>query len=178
MIIPLNDKSRIIEKIIHNPPIAPSAILIEQRKRRIPVEQHRRNLKLLLNKLSDNIIVVLHAFFVDRTFAKGEDARPGDGKAERRHVQILQAREVLFVEVVMRGGDVSGRVVGDLVDDTVAEEVPNRRTFAFGIDGALKSLLAVLLGELVSQSTSIWNAEEATPQEKPSGSDAALRFVS
>lgn len=178
VIIPLNDKSRIIEEVVNNLPITPSTILIEQRKRRIPMEQHRRDLEVLLDKLCDDIVVVLHAFFVDRAFAEGEDARPGDGKAERRHAQILQAREVLFVEVVMRGGDVSGRVVGDLVDDTVAEEVPNRRTFAFGIDGALRSLLAVLLGELVSQSTSIWNAEEATPQEKPSGSDAALRFVS
>jgi hypothetical protein len=145
MIIPLNDKSRIIEKIIHNPPIAPSAILIEQRKRRIPVEQHRRNLKLLLNKLSDNIIVVLHAFFVDRTFAKGEDARPGDGEAEGRHAEVLQAREVLLVEVVVRGGDVGGRVVGDLVDDAVAEEVPDRGAFAFGVDGALGLGSVVLL---------------------------------
>jgi hypothetical protein len=43
----------------------------------------------------------------------------------------------LFVEVVVGSGDVGGGVVGDLVDDTVAEEVPDRRAFAFGVDGAL-----------------------------------------
>ena len=76
MIVPLNNKSRIVEKVIHNLPIAPSTILIEQRKRRIPMEQHRSNLKVLLNKFGDNIIVVLHTLFIDGTFAKREDARP------------------------------------------------------------------------------------------------------
>lgn len=89
VIIPLNDKSRIIEEVVNNLPITPSTILIEQRKRRIPMEQHRRDLEVLLDKLGDDIVVVLHAFFVDRAFAEGEDARPGDGKAERRHAQIL-----------------------------------------------------------------------------------------
>jgi hypothetical protein len=101
MIIPLDDERSIIEKIIHNLPITPSTIFIEQRKRRIPMEQHRRDLELLLNKLSDNIIVVLHTLFVDRAFAKGEDARPGDGEAESRHAEVLQAGEVLLVEVVV-----------------------------------------------------------------------------
>lgn len=125
MIIPLNNERSIIEKIIHNLPITPRTILIEQRKRRIPMEQHRRDLKLLLNKLGNNIVVMLHAFLVDRTFAKREDARPGDGEAERWHAEVLQAREVLLVEVIVGGGDVGGRVVGDLVDDAVAEEVPD-----------------------------------------------------
>ena len=82
MIIPLNNKSRVIKEIIHNLPITPSPILIEQRKRRIPMEQHRRDLKVLLDKLSNDIVVVLHTFLVDRTFAEREDARPGDGEAE------------------------------------------------------------------------------------------------
>jgi hypothetical protein len=101
MIIPLNDKGCIIEKVIHNLPIAPSTILIKQRQRRIPMEQHRRDLKTLLHKLSNHIIVVLHAFFVDRTFAEGEDARPGDGEAESWDAEVFQAREVLLVEVVV-----------------------------------------------------------------------------
>jgi len=125
MIIPLNNKNRILEKILHNPPIAPSAILIKQRQRRIPMEQHRRDLETLLNKLGDDIVVVLHAFFVDRAFAEGEDARPGDGEAESWDAEVFQAREVLLVEVVVRGGDVGGRVVGDLVGDAVGEEVPD-----------------------------------------------------
>ena len=125
MIIPLNNEGRIIEEVVNNLPIAPSAILVEQRKRRVPVEKHRRNLEVLLDKLGDDIIVVLHALFVDRAFAEGEDARPGDGEAEGRHAQVLQACEVLLVEVVVRGGDVGGGVVGDLVGDAVAEEVPD-----------------------------------------------------
>jgi len=84
MIVPLNNKSRIIEKVIHNLPIAPSTILIEQRKRRIPMEQHRSNLEVLLDKLGDDIVVVFHTFLIDRTLAEGEDARPGDGEAESR----------------------------------------------------------------------------------------------
>lgn len=125
MIIALDNESRIIEKVVNDLPIAPSTILIEQCKRRIPMEQHRRNLEVLLDELGDDIVVVLHALFVDRAFAEGEDARPGDREAERRHAEVLQAREVLLVEVVVRGGDVGGGVVGDLVDDAVAEEVPD-----------------------------------------------------
>jgi len=101
MIIPLNNKSRIIEKVINDLTVTPSTILIEQRERRIPMEQHRRDLEILLNKLGDDIVVVLHAFFVDRSFAKGEDARPGDGEAESWHAQVLQAGEVLLVEVIV-----------------------------------------------------------------------------
>jgi hypothetical protein len=125
MIIPLNNKSRIIKEVIHNLPITPSTILIEQRKRRIPMEQHRSNLEVLLDKLGDDIVVVFHTFLIDRTLAEGEDARPGDGEAEGRDAEVLQAGEVLLVEVVVRGGDVGGGVVGDLVDDAVAEEVPD-----------------------------------------------------
>jgi hypothetical protein len=101
MVIPLNDERSIIEKVIHNLPIAPRTILIEQRKRRVPMEQHRRDLKLLLHKLSNNVVVVLHAFFIDRTFAKGEDARPRDGKAEGRHAEVLETGKVLLEEVVV-----------------------------------------------------------------------------
>ena len=101
MIIPLNNKSRIIEKVINDLTVTPRAILIEQRKRRIPMEQHRRDFEILLDKLGDDIVVVLHAFFVDRPFAEGEDAWPGDGEAERRHAQVLQAGEVLLIEVVV-----------------------------------------------------------------------------
>lgn len=125
MIIPLNDESRVIEKVIDNLPITPSTILVEQRERSIPMEQHRRDLKVLLNKLGDDIVVVFYTLFVDRTLAKGENARPGDGEAERRHAQVLQAGEVLLVEVVVRGCDVGGGIVGDLVDDAMAEEVPD-----------------------------------------------------
>jgi hypothetical protein len=89
------------------------------------MEQHRSNLEVLLDKLGDDIVVVFHTFLIDRTLAEGEDARPGDGEAEGRDAEVLQAGEVLLVEVVVRGGDVGGGVVGDLVDDAVAEEVPD-----------------------------------------------------
>jgi hypothetical protein len=137
MVIPLDNKSSIIEKVINNLTIAPSTVLIEKSKRRIPVEEHRSNLEALLHQLSNNTIIVFHALLVDRTFTKRKDARPRDRKAESRHAQTLQAGEILFVEVVVGSGDVGGGVVGDLVDDTVAEEVPDRRAFAFGVDGAL-----------------------------------------
>ena len=45
MIIPLNDKSGIIEKVINNLAIAPSAILIEKSQRCVPMEQDRSNLE-------------------------------------------------------------------------------------------------------------------------------------
>jgi hypothetical protein len=178
MIIPLNDERSIIEKVIHNLPIAPRTILVEQRKRRIPMEQHRRDLKLLLDELSNNVVVVLHALFVDRAFAEGENAWPWDGEAEGRDAEVLETGKVLLVEVVVWGGDVGGRVVGDLVGDAVAEEIPDGGAFAFGVDGTLGMLLVVLWWVKTSEHTSIWKAEEATPQEKPSGSEAALRFVS
>ena len=145
VIIPLNDKSRIIEEVVNNLPITPSTILIEQRKRRIPMEQHRRDLEVLLDKLGDDIVVVLHTFFVDRTFAKWENPWPRDGEAERRHAQVLQASKVLLVQVVVGCCDISGGVVGYLVHDTVAEEVPDRWTFAFGVYSALVLWLVVLL---------------------------------
>jgi hypothetical protein len=137
VIIPLNNESSIIEEVINNLTIAPSTVLIEKSKRRIPVEEHRRNLEALLHQLSDNTIVVCHALLVDRAFAKRKDAGPRDGKAESWHAQVLQAGEILFVEVVVGRGDIRGGVVGDLVDDAVAEEVPDRRAFTFGVDGAL-----------------------------------------
>jgi len=43
----------------------------------------------------------------------------------------------LFVKIVVGCGDVGGGVVGDLVDDAVAEEVPDRGAFALGVDGTL-----------------------------------------
>jgi hypothetical protein len=101
MIIPLNDKSRVIEEVVDDLPIAPSAILVEQRKRRIPMEQNRSDLEVLLDKLGNDIVVVLHAFLVDRTLAKRKDARPGDGEAECWNAQVLQAGEVLLVKVIV-----------------------------------------------------------------------------
>jgi hypothetical protein len=137
VIIPLNDERGIIEKVINNLTIAPSTILIEKSKRRIPVEEHRSNLEALLHQLSKNTIIMFHALLIDGTFAKRKDARPRDRKAESRHPQTLQAGKILLVEVVVGRSDVGGGVVGDLVDDAVAEEVPDRRAFAFGVDGAL-----------------------------------------
>jgi hypothetical protein len=137
MIVPLNDKSGVIEKVVNDLAIAPSAILIEKSQRRIPMEQDRSNLEALLHQLREDTVIVFHALFVDRAFAKGKDARPRDREAESRHAQVFQAGEILFVEIVVRCGDVSGGVVGDLVDNAVAEEVPNRRAFAFSVDGAL-----------------------------------------
>jgi hypothetical protein len=137
MIIPLNNKSGIIEEIVNNLTIAPSTILIEKSQRRVPMEQDGSNLEALLHKLSNNTIVVFHAFLIDGTFAERKNARPRDREAESRYTQVLQAGKVLFVEVVVGCGDVGGGVVGYLVDDAVAEEVPDRWAFAFGINGAL-----------------------------------------
>ena len=145
MIISLDDKGSIVEEIINDLTVAPSTILVEQRKRSIPMEQHRSNFEVLLDKLSDDIVVVLHTFFVDRTFAKWENPWPRDGEAERRHAQVLQASKVLLVQVVVGCCDISGGVVGYLVHDTVAEEVPDRWTFAFGVYSALVLRLVVLL---------------------------------
>jgi hypothetical protein len=179
MIIPLNDESGVVEKVIDNLTIAPSTILVEESQRRIPMKEHWGDLEALLHQLSNNTIVVFNAFLVDRTFAERKDARPRDGEAESRHAQVLQASKVLFVKVVVRCGDVGGGVVCDLVDDAVAEEVPDRWAFAFGVDGALLGISnARLFPYSSTRLTSIWKAEEATPQEKPSGSEAVLKFCS
>jgi hypothetical protein len=97
VIIPLDNEGRIIEEVINDLTVGPSTIFIEQRKRSIPMKQHRSYLEVLLDKLGDDIVVVLHTFFVDRTFAKGTDTRPRYGEAESRHAQILQASKVLLV---------------------------------------------------------------------------------
>lgn len=101
MIIPLNDKSGIIEKVINNLAIAPSAILIEKSQRCVPMEQDRSNLEALLHQLREDTVIVFYTLLVDRAFAKGKDARPRYRKAESRHAQILQAGKVLLVEVIV-----------------------------------------------------------------------------
>jgi hypothetical protein len=137
MIVPLNDERSVIEEVIDNLTITPRTVLVEESERRIPMEQDGSNLEALLHKLSNNTIVVFHAFLIDGTFAERKNARPRDREAESRYTQVLQAGKVLFVEVVVGCGDVGGGVVGYLVDDAVAEEVPDRWAFAFGINGAL-----------------------------------------
>lgn len=149
MIIPLNDKSGIIEKVINNLAIAPSAILIEKSQRCVPMEQNRSNLEALLHQLREDTVIVFYTLLVDRAFAKGKDARPRDREAESRHAQVLQAGKILLVEVVVRCGDVSGGVVGDLVDDAVAEEVPDRWAFTFSVDGALLRISTLSLFQYV-----------------------------
>jgi len=76
MIIPLNDECSIIEKVIDNLAIAPSTILIEKSKRRVPMEKYGSNLEALFDQLGNNIVIVCYSFFVDGTLAKGKDARP------------------------------------------------------------------------------------------------------
>ena len=76
MIIPLNDECSIIEKVIDNLAIAPSTILIEKSKRRVPMEKYGSNLETLFDQLGNNIVIVCYSFFVDGTLAKGKDARP------------------------------------------------------------------------------------------------------
>jgi hypothetical protein len=137
MIVPLNDERSVIEEVIDNLTITPRTVLVEESERRIPMEQDGSNLEALLHKLSNNTIVVFYALLVDRPFAKWKNARPRDREAESRYTQVLQAGKVLFVKVVVRCGDVGGGVVSDLVDYAVAEEVPDRWAFAFGINGAL-----------------------------------------
>jgi hypothetical protein len=97
VIVPLDNESRIVEEIVDDLTIAPRTVLIEQRKRSIPMKQHRCDLEVLLNELGDDIVVVLHTFFVDRTFTERKDTRPRDGEAECGYAQILQASEVLLV---------------------------------------------------------------------------------
>jgi hypothetical protein len=145
MIVPLNGERSIIEKVIYNLTIAPSTILVEKSQRRIPMEQNGSDLEALLYQLSNNTVIVFNTFLVDRTFAKRENTRPRDREAESWHSQVLQTGEVLFVEIVVGCGDVGGGVVGDLIDDAVAEEVPDRRAFAFCVDSALLQVSKVRL---------------------------------
>jgi hypothetical protein len=101
MIVPLNDERSVIEEVIDNLTITPRTVLVEESERRIPMEQDGSNLEALLHKLSNNTIVVFHAFLVDGTFAERKDARPRNGEAESGHPQVLQAGKVLFVEIVV-----------------------------------------------------------------------------
>lgn len=165
MIIPLNDKGRIVEEVVNDLRITPSTILIEQRQRRIPMKQHRSNLEVLLDELSNDIVVVLHALFVDRTLTKGKDARPGNGEAERRHAQVLEPSKVLLVEVVVRRCDVRGGVVGYLVYDAVAEKVPDRWAFSFGVYSALVVVSDALLASDKSTYLDLKGRGSNTPRE-------------
>lgn len=137
MVVALDDVRSVVKEVIHNLAITPSSILIEQSQRCVPVEQHRSDLEALVVQFGNDIVVVLHAFLIHGSLAEREDTRPRDREAERRHSEVLQASKVLSVQPVVGRCYVGGGIVGYLVDNAVAEEVPDRWAFAFRVCGAL-----------------------------------------
>src|SRR5580658_10329954 len=71
-------------------------------------------------------LAVVQARHVHRTPARWEDARPGDGHAERPHTQVLQQLNVFLVAVVEVIGHVARIAVVGLARH-VRENIPDGR---------------------------------------------------
>lgn len=137
LIVALNDEGCIIEVVVDDLAIVPGPVLVEQRKRSIPVEKCNGDLDAVGDQLSNDIVVMSNTSSVDWTLAKGENTRPTDTRGESGNTKSLQTSKVLLVEVVVGSHHISSRVVCNKARNSVTQQVPDTRPFTLSVCSTL-----------------------------------------
>lgn len=81
-IVALNDECSIVEVVIYYLTVCPTAVLIEQSKRGIPMEERHSRFDAVLDKLRNHIVVMCDSCLVNWTLPEREDSWPTDAGAE------------------------------------------------------------------------------------------------
>ena len=93
----------------------------------VPVEESDVRRDVVGKQLVDHAAIVVEAFFVWRSLAVGEDARPGHRHPVAAHAEGLKQLHVLFVQVVGVVGHVASvAIVG--IARRVRKDIPQRWT--------------------------------------------------
>src|SRR3984957_19804914 len=130
------DQRSIVRESLCGVPIGPTAVLVLQRRRQIPVIQRRKRLNVAFEQAVNEPVIELQATAVDGTVTGRLDSGPGNGKAISLDAERRDQVQVRFQAVVVIAGDLAVGAVrrrawaeAELVPDGGALAVGARRAF-------------------------------------------------
>lgn len=77
-----DDEFCVVEKVIHDLLVCPGAILVEEGKRGVPVEQRDGWRDTLLDHLTNNAIIMSHRLTIHGALSEWKNSRPADARTE------------------------------------------------------------------------------------------------